>query len=111
MNQSIQFQSPPVLVIKHRFMIKYQKMRCRFFDGYALTEYGNHQVAKKSYEAMKNSGQKCELAGNVLKEYRKGMKAWAIFDLYLEDVKKAMTKNGKMMNISYDLEDENERTD
>ena len=94
---------PPTIVVKQRVLTKRTMFLCRFFYGFAEVEYEDEATAKKTYEEMKKNKQKVKLKDNIVTEFRANKSSWEIFDLYLQDIKKAQTKNGAMMSIKYDL--------
>ena len=95
--------NPPTLKVKQRILFKRTNFTCNFFNGYAEVTYDNPKVAQETYKRMVANKQKADLEDNTIKEYRKGLSSWDIFDLYMNDIKNAMKKNGAQMKIEFEL--------
>lgn len=105
--QQVKKNIPPTLIVKQRLLFKRQKIIIKCYDGIITTKFDSERMAKISYDKMKESGQDVELFKTTVREKREGKNAWALFDINLEEIKRAMKMNNAMMHISFELEDEN----
>ena len=90
--------------LTQRVLLKKNIIIIEIFDGYAKLTYQNEKIAKQSFEAMLKSRPKVELTGCTLIDYYPKMNAREIYDLFIQDIEKAMANNKKgVMNVKYEI--------